>query len=309
MSINFKKGQFLQFEATTTIHLGRLERNLSKGDVVDYDGTTLKMGGQEISMPELKAGIKRGWLKLSEPSSQLPTQIEKRKPVAKKEKPVAKNEKPQMKVERIYDEEKSVSTINEEKPVVEEEKTLEEKYPVQHSEADRDMIDLGGFKTSSVAQISTASSSDGISESQGAEALPLNLKTASQNKVVLSDSNKVSEEISKLDNLEMEVVEREEEEISSLREEAIDEQSKEMAQLLQAVDGEVTPDQGAVSIGEDKSDLILLPSGVEWDKSKHWSKRGQIALDLYGHDSDILNEIMAVESKGVVKAITKGLEG
>lgn len=304
MSINFTKGQFLQFQATTTIHLGRLERNLSNGDVVDYDGTTLKMGGQEISMPELKAGIKRGWLKLSEPSSQLPT-VQEEKPVVTK--------KPQMKVERIYDEEKSVSTINEETPVKEENKTLEEKFPVQRSDEDEDMIDLGGFTTSSDANISTASSSDGISESQGAEALPLNLKTASQNKVVLSDANQISQEISKLDNLEMEIVEREEEEIEPQEEVVVedttDEQAKEMAQILQAVDGEVTPDQGAVSIGEDNSDLVLLPCGVEWDKSKHWSKRGQIALDLYGHDESILNEIMAVESKGVVKAIKKGLEG
>ena len=43
MSINFTKGQFLQFQATTTIHLGRLERNLSNGDVVDYDGTTYRL--------------------------------------------------------------------------------------------------------------------------------------------------------------------------------------------------------------------------------------------------------------------------
>jgi len=296
--INFQKGNFIQFEATTTIHLGRLERNLSSGDVVEFDGVTLRLGGQETSMPELKAGIKRGWLKLFEAKSALPSEVVvESKPTPKKSS--------EMQVERIYDEEKSVSTIKETTPVKQETQTLEEKYPIQNSMEDNDVMDLGGFTTSSGADVSTASSSSdsSVSESQGAETVNLKLKTASQNKTVLSDSSQVSQEIASLENIEadMPIVEREEAPL-------VEDETKEMTQILQAVDGDVTADQGAVQIGEDNSNVVVLPCGVEWDKSKHWSKRGQLALDLYGHDQNILDEIMAVESAGVVKAIKKGME-
>jgi hypothetical protein len=295
--INFQKGNFIQFEATTTIHLGRLERNLSSGDVVEFDGVTLRLGGQETSMPELKAGIKRGWLKLFEAKSALPSEVVvESKPTPKKSS--------EMQVERIYDEEKSVSTIKETTPVKKETQTLEEKYPIQNSMEDNDVMDLGGFTTSRGADVSTASSSSdsSVSESQSAETVNLKLKTASQNKTVLSDSSQVSQEIASLENIEadMPIVEREEAPL-------VEDETKEMTQILQAVDGDVTADQGAVQIGEDNSNVVVLACGVEWDKSKHWSKRGQLALDLYGHDQSILDEIMAIESAGVVKAIKKGM--
>ena len=299
--INFQKGNFVQFEATTTIHLGRLERNLSSGDVIEFDGVTLRLGGQETSMPELKAGIKRGWLKLLEAKSTLPSDVVEAPKTTSKPTPKKASE---MQVERIYDEEKSVSTIKETTPVKQETQTLEEKYPIQNSNEDADTMDLGGFTDLSGADISTASSSSdsSVSDSQGAETVNLKLKTASQNKTVLSDSSQVSQEIASLENIEadMPIVEREETPV-------VDDQTKEMTQILQAVDGDVTTDQGAVQIGEDKSNVVVLPCGVEWDKSKHWSKRGQLALDLYGHDQNILDEIMAVESAGVVKAIKKGM--
>ena len=48
-----------------------------------------------------------------------------------------------------------------------------------------------------------------------------------------------------------------------------------------------------------------MPSGIEWDTSKHWSKRAKIALEMYGDDQATLEAIMAVETKGVITAIQK----
>ena len=70
--INFIRGTYIQLEATTNIHLGRLERNISKGDIIEYDGTNIKYNGQETSMPELKSGVKRGWLKVVVPATPAP---------------------------------------------------------------------------------------------------------------------------------------------------------------------------------------------------------------------------------------------
>jgi hypothetical protein len=43
--------------------------------------------------------------------------------------------------------------------------------------------------------------------------------------------------------------------------------------------------------------------------SPHWRRRASIALELYRDHPEILDAIKAVESKGVIKAINKGLEG
>jgi len=60
--IQFKPGTFLKFRATTTVHLGPIERDLVKDVEVEFDGVTLKMGGETFSMPTLKGGILGGWL-------------------------------------------------------------------------------------------------------------------------------------------------------------------------------------------------------------------------------------------------------
>ena len=60
--MTFEKGNFVKLVATTTIHLGKIEKNLSKEDVVEFDGFEVKVFGQTVQMPELKAGLKRGWL-------------------------------------------------------------------------------------------------------------------------------------------------------------------------------------------------------------------------------------------------------
>ena len=88
-----------------------------------------------------------------------------------------------------------------------------------------------------------------------------------------------------------------------------DEQALEDAQLLQAIEGEIAPDQGAVTLGKNDSKLISLPVGVDWDMSPHWSKRAKIAVERYSEHLEILEAIKAVETKGVVRAINKGLEG
>ena len=60
--ISFEKGSFQQFRVLTQVHLGRLERYLEKGDIVDFDGHTLKFEGADHSLPQLRGAIMAGWL-------------------------------------------------------------------------------------------------------------------------------------------------------------------------------------------------------------------------------------------------------
>ncbi len=310
----FKKGTFVQLKANSTIHLGRLERNIYEGDVVEFDGFSLKFNGQQTDMPELKAGLKRGWLALVEESASEPV-VE----VAPAPPAPAKKEMP---VQTVYDEERAVAEV---KPKVEK---ASKKFPLVVESQDDDIRPVAKVENKSGADIAGASSAgDGIAESQGAESVStIKLKTAANTKTVISDGNQASAEISKLDNIQAsvtktateEVVEEEtppsvddffegfeEEEDSSNPSE---EQALENAQILQAIDGDVEPAQGAVAVGKDNSKIKVLPGGVEWDTSKHWSKRAKIALEMYGDDTATLEAIMAVETKGVVTAIKKGIE-
>ena len=306
----FKKGTFVQLKANSTIHLGRLERNIYEGDIIEFDGFSLKFNGQQTDMPELKAGLKRGWLALVEESSE---------PVAEVAPTPVAPAKKEMPVQTVYDEERAVAEV---KPQQEE---APKKFPLVVESQDDDIRPVAKVENKSGADIAGASSAgDGISESQGAESVStIKLKTAANNKTVISDGSQASAEISKLDNMQasvtktaMEVVAVEEQpELEDFFEEAeegessqAEDQALENAQILQAIDGDVEPAQGAVAVGKDNSKIKVLPGGVEWDTSKHWSKRAKIALEMYGDDQATLEAIMAVETKGVVTAIQKGLE-
>lgn len=308
----FKKGTFVQLKANSTIHLGRLERNIYEGDIVEFDGFSLKFNGQQTDMPELKAGLKRGWLALVEGAVSEPVAEVAPAPVAP-----AKKEMP---VQTVYDEERAVAEV---KPKQEE---APKKFPLVVENQDDDIRPVAKVENKSGADIAGASSAgDGIAESQGAESVSaIKLKTAANTKTVISDGSQASAEISKLDNMqasvtktatedpvvEEEVVEEEDDlfEIEIDEEDEQDDQDLENAQILQAIDGDVDPAQGAVAVGKDNSKIKVLPGGIEWDTSKHWSKRAKIALEMYGDDQATLEAIMAVETKGVITAIQKGIE-
>lgn len=325
--MEFVRGTFQKLEAQNTIHLGRLEKNLSKGDIIEFDGYTLKFAGRDTTMPELKAGIKRGWLKIFEGEAEVT--VEK---VAQAPSPAKK----EMKIETVYDEERTVAEVKttrrtqpkkEEKP--------KSRFPVVVENADEDMITVSKVTSKSGADVSSASSAEtsngGLADAQGAESVgKIKIKTASKQKTVISDGSQASSEIARLDNMSREAVASESKEvldsdvteldlgldelISELEDEVersstLDEQAKEASQILAIVDGDVQPTQGAVTVGEDKSKVKALPVGIDWDMSPHWRKRASTALELYKDHPEILDAIKAVETKGVVKVINKGLEG
>ena len=222
-----------------------------------------------------------------------------------------------MPIQTVYDEERAVAEV---KPkAVKEPK----KFPLVIENQDNDIRPVAKVENKSGADIAGASSAgDGIAESQGAESVStIKLKTAANTKTVISDGSQASAEISKLDNMQASVtktasedpvVEEEVEEDELFAdielEDEVDEQDLENAQILQAIDGDIDPAQGVVAVGKDNSKIKVLPGGIEWDTSKHWSKRAKIALEMYGDDQATLEAIMAVETKGVITAIQKSLE-
>ena len=60
--IQFVPGKFQTFRAIAKIHLGKLATDIREGDIVQFDGQTIKLGGVDHHYPELRAGIKIGWV-------------------------------------------------------------------------------------------------------------------------------------------------------------------------------------------------------------------------------------------------------
>jgi hypothetical protein len=60
--ITYRRGEFQAFRATTTFHLGAIESDLTEGEVVLFDGQTMKRGGAEVPLSSLRAAIKANWL-------------------------------------------------------------------------------------------------------------------------------------------------------------------------------------------------------------------------------------------------------
>lgn len=80
------------------------------------------------------------------------------------------------------------------------------------------------------------------------------------------------------------------------------------------LEGGATGDVAEAIAGDDLAELLPnaaqgpAPDGkIKWDKSPHWRTRVKIAMDTYGDQPEMLEQIKAVESPGVVKAIDEAL--
>jgi hypothetical protein len=64
--MQFKRGEFQEFRATTKVHLGKMERDIFENDVIEFDGTTVKFGGEEFGLSTIRAAIEAGWFVVSD---------------------------------------------------------------------------------------------------------------------------------------------------------------------------------------------------------------------------------------------------
>jgi len=111
-SIIFKRGEFHTFKATTKIHLGKFEMDIFEGDIVEYDGQTLKFSGETYSLGSLKAAVKLGWFVAEEDnvSTYIPKSADiKIRPATSAD---GKRGEP-MSVQSVSDEEKVVGRVGE----------------------------------------------------------------------------------------------------------------------------------------------------------------------------------------------------
>lgn len=60
--IQYRRGEFVSYRAVTTFHLGDLEKDLVKDEVVEFDGSTMRLGQDSHQYSKLRGAITAGWL-------------------------------------------------------------------------------------------------------------------------------------------------------------------------------------------------------------------------------------------------------
>lgn len=163
MNVLFKKGTFYSFQSTKTVHLGAIEKDLYEGDEFEYDGQTLKLGGAEYNLPNLRAGIRAGWFT---PVGEVPLTTA----TTAASQQSALSEKLRRPAQTIESDERQVGFAT--------------KAARDASVASREV---------SVSRVVSDASDEGVTVSR--------LSVASQQRTVLSDASAANREIRRLDNL------------------------------------------------------------------------------------------------------------
>lgn len=109
--MQFTKGNFITLRATTKIHLGAIGEDVLEDDIVEFDGQTLKMGGNTHQLSALKGAIKAGWFVVSSDTTSKytpkPSGVRIKTSLTQDE----DSDRTEMEVQTINDEERVVGTI------------------------------------------------------------------------------------------------------------------------------------------------------------------------------------------------------
>jgi hypothetical protein len=284
--MQYTKGTFRTFRAVAKVHLGSIQSNLLEGEAVDFDGFTMKRGGEEHPLHALRGAIKVGWL--------VPQDAPQTKYV------------PQPAGVKVHKADGiSTDEIN------------------VGFDVDRDDVNVGSLqeirpknapathKASNAGQKSDVRSGGGVNEADGK--VVARFRTSAKQAAVQIGKND-RQVVQSLDNKSSVDVER----VTVARavatgdvQEALGGESLE--DLLPEATSAGTPEPGVVRDGkrvEAAPDITLIQQfipGFDWDLSVQWRRRAKTAVDLYGEIPAVIGYILSVETDAVKAQIEKQL--
>ena len=270
MSIEWKRGEFHTFRATTKIHLGKVEKDIFEDDIIDFDGQTLKYAGEEFSLSTLRAAVKAGWfVPVTDNVSKYVPQpanikIKPAQAVDQNTRGVA------MKVEQASDEERVVGTLSD--------------------------ANVGG----------RATTAEGDNEDAVAVGT---IKTAAKQTTTITDGSQISAEINRLDNTPPPSADFTKSATGDVTQ-TIESAGTLDTLLPEAeVHNVTTKTAKKTTKTSGKVVTVTTPNGdIDWDMSVHWKTRAKTIIAKYGTTPDVLKSILGVETKGVIKQVQSSLE-
>lgn len=333
----FVKGQFKPYRALTKIHLGKAGTDVYKDDIIEFDGTTVKIAGSEFVDPGVRGGIKAGWFVPE--ADNISKYIAQRADIKLRPANAAdRNATESVAFSELADEERVVGSLQQtadkraatlppqarqaaaDDPQAQIAALLAQvqalQSQLQKSEAPAVTVTkfsdenlLSGFDDTSgqdavpVSRIKTAAvqtfKADESSMSKAAQALQADGKPLNVEHLKVNPIRTAKSIRLSADSATGDVLEsREALEIEDL--------------LPDAVKGKPKGKSGVVNTeGEDKAPaavvFITAPDGtkVAWNKGDHWRSRVKLATAKYGKDVEMLKAIAAVEDSGVRKELQK----
>ena len=142
--MQFTKGNFITLRATTKIHLGAIGEDVLEDDIVEFDGQTLKMGGNTHQLSALKGAVKAGWFVVSTDTKSKytpkPSGVRIKTALTQDE----DSDRTEMEVQTINDEERVVGTIK------------SAQTEVQEAVEDQGAVAIGTIKTQAKQKVNLA---------------------------------------------------------------------------------------------------------------------------------------------------------
>lgn len=292
---DFQAGHFKPYRATTKVHLGQIETDIFEGDVVEFDGQTLKYGGQDFAVPTVRGAIKIGWLVPADDnvSQYIPQPAGVRvKPAqstgnergeavemghASEEEAVAGS------LEGYTDKRTMAATAAVKQTGTRPKKAAERAAAVQADEE----ADRGSFRTMPVV------ADDGVDQEAVAVAT---IRTPAKQTTTLTDASQAASAVRRLDNAP----------------------PPKAAKLATKSKAEATGDVQETLVGDDLEDILpdaassgvpkpKVPADFDWDTTQHWRKRVSLAVTKYADQPAVINHIMELETASVRKHLRTAL--
>ena len=298
--MQFERGKFLEYRATTKIHSGQEGIDIHQDDIFEFDGQTLNYGGQTYQVPTIRSAIKAGWFVLATDTDT--TYVPKSASISIRS--ANTDEKKQMSVKTVQNEERVVGTVVETKTatataqendgsiVSSKIKTAAKQKTVLsgNTNVDQEISDLENTTVKSskykvVRQEDQEISTPKFENSVDGAVVAGKIKTPAKQKISLDGTNKSFDDVYK----------------------------PEKAEIFKVA--KATGDVETPITGEEITDLLpdaavaakppAIP--VEWDLKVHWKTRVKNAVALHAADRDAFHKVLAMETKSVKKRIQDAL--
>lgn len=297
--MDFQQGTFVKLRVTSKVHLGAFQVDLPEGAIVEFDGQTVHYGGASYNVPAVRGAVTAGWLVPEDDnvSRYIP------KPAGVHVRPAtpgAKGDKEPMMVETTSDEEEVVGNYETQMDDRREAarvaaSTTPQKLPakaVTVSQPDPLPVEVEYPSEPEEGGMQVVSGDD-------QEAVPVaRFGTPAVQKNKFNSVSEMAQEAAKLDSSGRTVKVQK---LAHARPSATQAEGED----INARTGGATGDVSEAKSGDDLEEILPdalstgRPQAFSWDKSGHWRKRVEKALE-YADKPDVLRQILEVETASVV---------
>jgi hypothetical protein len=281
--IQYVRGSFAGYRANQAVFIGangkRSEVKIDEGEMVEYDGQSLRYGGDEIAVPELRSAIERGWFEADT------------RRAAKVAKPAAKSSSVSSKPVK----KSGYQTVEDQQEVGDVSRSMAKRKAVT-SKAEAPKV------RPAPAQKKFALASDDFGEGVEVGRLAKSSAAVGDPDVgakgtfnPMARGKPVGEEPPKV-----------------IRNKTAKTVKEGHARIIESEVPEVLLEEGHPTVAtvrgqrakSQRNDPDRISAVIEgWDKGQHWQMRLKEAVDSWGHDKSVLKAICDIETPGVVRGI------